>query len=241
MSAGGDAGEAGRASWVAATLALLTTGTFAIAVLTPPLSGPWCTAGCFEYPYADIASRFPRDYWWMFSAMLVSVVFVALMVSVHRCAPAPAKSFSLMGLALGAPGALVLLVDYWVQVAVIQPSVLRSEHDGIALLSQFNPHGVFIALEEIGFLLMSAGLLCLAPVFWRTRGGGRALGWVLIGGFVASLGAVVATSMRFGLQREYFLEVALISVVWLTLIIAGTMLAVLFRRLATSYSFGAMG
>lgn len=222
--------EALRTSWLAAVLASLTAVTFAVAVLTPPFSGPWCTSGCFEYPYAGIASRFPRDYYWMMGAMLVSVVFVALLVSVHRLAPAPAKSFSLFGLALGAFGAFTLLLDYWVQVAVIQPSVLRGEQDGIALLSQFNPHGVFIALEELGFLSMSGGLFCFAPVFWGLRAPGRAIGWVLVGGFVSSIAALVATSVRFGIEREYFLEVSLISVVWLTLIVAGPLVAVLFRR-----------
>ena len=230
--------EALRASWIAAILALLTTVTFAVAVLTPPFSGPWCTSGCFEYPYAGIESRFPRDYYWMYGAMLVSVVFVALLVSVHRLAPAPLKSFSLLGLALGGFGAFTLLLDYWVQVAVIQPSVLRGERDGIALLSQFNPHGVFIALEELGFLSMSVGLLCFAPVFWGLRAPGRAIAWVLVGGLLASVGAVVGTSLRFGIQREYFLEVALISIVWLTLILVGPLLTILFRRLGAAEARG---
>lgn len=224
--------ELQRASWLAGTLGLLTAVTLGIAVFTPPLSGPWCTGGCLLYPYEGIASRFPRDYFWMMPAMLVSVGFVALLISVHRCAPASTRSFSLLGLVLGGFGAFALLLDYWVQVAVIQPSVLRGEHDGIALLSQFNPHGVFIAIEELGFLSMSVGLACLAPVFWGLRAPGRKVAWVVLAGAVSSFGALVGMSMRFGLQREYFLEVALISVVWLTLIIVGPMLALLFRRLA---------
>lgn len=153
-------GEAKRGAWLAGTLAALTTATFTIAVLTPPLSGPWCKGGCFPYPYADIASRFPRDYYWMVPAMLVSVAFVAMLISVHRCTAARMKFFSLLGLVLGSTGAMMLATDYWVQLAVIQPSLLKGEQEGIALLSQFNPHGLFIALEELGFLLMSAGLAC---------------------------------------------------------------------------------
>ena len=48
--------------------ALLTVFSFVTAYLTPPLSGPFCAGGCFTYPYSDIASRFPRDYYWMYPA-----------------------------------------------------------------------------------------------------------------------------------------------------------------------------
>jgi hypothetical protein len=55
--------------------AVLTIGTFAIAIATPPLAGPLCAGGCFTYPYSDIASRFPRDYYWMYPAMLLNLVY----------------------------------------------------------------------------------------------------------------------------------------------------------------------
>jgi len=59
--------------------------------------------------------------------------------------------------------ALTLLADYFVQLTVVQPSLLAGERDGIALLSQYNPHGLFIALEELGYLLISLSLVCLMP------------------------------------------------------------------------------
>jgi hypothetical protein len=37
--------------------------------------------------------------------------------------------------------------------------------EGIALLTQYNPHGLFIALEELGYLMMSFSFLFIAPVF----------------------------------------------------------------------------
>lgn len=45
-------------------ITILTIITIGIANSTPPLSGPFCQAGCFQYPYTDIASRFPRDYYY---------------------------------------------------------------------------------------------------------------------------------------------------------------------------------
>ena len=74
-----------RLGYYAAILAaVLTLGTFVLAFLTPPLSGPGCQAGCFPYPYTDIAARFPRDYLWMYPAILVSFVFVSLQMGVQR-------------------------------------------------------------------------------------------------------------------------------------------------------------
>jgi hypothetical protein len=48
----------------------------------------------------------------------------------------------------------VLITDYFIQVSVIQPSLLAGETDGISILSQFNPHGIIKVLEEIGLMFM---------------------------------------------------------------------------------------
>ena len=50
-------------------------------------------------------------------------------------------------------------------------------------MTQYNPYGVFIVLEELGYLLMSLSFVFLAPVF---AGGGRlasVIGWVFVAGF----------------------------------------------------------
>jgi hypothetical protein len=60
---------------------VITVVTFGIAILTPPLSGPFCLEGCFGYPYVDIASRFPRDYLWMYPAILLILIYVVLIGS----------------------------------------------------------------------------------------------------------------------------------------------------------------
>lgn len=66
--------------WVSIITAAITVITFAIAINTPPLSGPYCPAGCFEYPYHEIISRFPRDYYWMFPAILLSFSYMVMMI-----------------------------------------------------------------------------------------------------------------------------------------------------------------
>lgn len=54
---------------VALAAGTMTLATFAVAIATPPLSGQLCKVGCVAYPYLDVASRFPRDYYWLFGAI----------------------------------------------------------------------------------------------------------------------------------------------------------------------------
>jgi hypothetical protein len=47
----------------------------------------------------------------------------------------------------------------------MQPSLEKGQLDGWAMLTMYNPSGVFIALEELGYLLMSLAFVCLAAVY----------------------------------------------------------------------------
>src|SRR5664279_5800780 len=98
----------------------------------------------------------------MYPAMLLMLLFVAFTAAVHEYAPPTRKFFSRLGLCLASVAAAVLLIDYYIQVTVMQPSLEKGQLDGWAILTQYNPNGVFIALEEIGYLLMSLVFLCLA-------------------------------------------------------------------------------
>lgn len=212
--------------YVALATAVITLITFVVAVGTPPLSGPFCTGNCFEYPYTDIASRFPRDYYWMYGAIVLSLSYLTLMVAVHHTTVPEKRFYSALGLQLTSMASLVLIVDYFVQLSVIQASLLAGETEGIALLSQFNPHGIFIVLEEIGFLLMIVSFVALAPAFTKHK----ALQWTVIVGFVLAMIALLLVSIRFGTEREYRFEVIVISITWIEVIVVSVMLAVKFRK-----------
>jgi hypothetical protein len=226
----GDARVAHRISLAtfAATLA-----TFVIAVATPPLSGPFCRAvTCYAYPYTDTAARFPRDFLWMYPAMAFAAFVVAWIACIHHLAPARARLFTLMGLCAGGAGAATLIVDYFVQLAVVQRSLLADEADGVALISQYNAHGVFIALEEVGYLLIALSFPFVATAF---GGVGRlecALRWTLAGGFLLAMGALAVVSFRYGIAREYRFEVAVITIDVLVVLAATIMTALVYRRAA---------
>ena len=209
---------------------LLTLGSFAIAYLTPPLSGPFCTGGCYTYPYSDIASRFPRDYYWMYPAMVLNMVYYVLMVAIHYFAPIEKKIFSHIGMSFAFLSMATFVIDYFLQVSVIQPSLVLGETDGIAILSQFNAHGVFIVLEEIAFIMMSMSMLFMTPVFVGQTKSEKALRWIFTGSFALTTVSFALFTVFYGIFREYRFEVAAFAINWLALIASGILLSIVFRR-----------
>ena len=107
---------------------------------------------------------------------------------------------------------------------------MKGETEGIALLTQYNDHGVFIALEELGYLLMSLSLFLMALTFSRRSSLEKNLKRVLTLPFILTIVSLVAFLVQYGVDRSYRFEVATISFVWLMLIIAGVMAAVYFRQ-----------
>ena len=209
---------------------VLTVVTFSLAITAIPNSGAFCSENCFEYPYVDTLSQFPQDYLWMPFAMLLVVVYVVLMVSIHTYAAQHKKIYSQIGLSFALIAAGILLSDYLIQFSVVPASLMNQETDGITLLNQYNPHGIFIVLEELGYLLMSLSFLFLAPVFANKGRLASAVRWVFITGFILTMVFLIVLSINYGLDRMDRFEVAVISIDWLVLIINGVLLSLLFRR-----------
>ncbi|MEE4274319.1 MAG: hypothetical protein V2J16_00405 [Thermoleophilia bacterium] len=216
---------AGRfGSRVALIVTGLTVVSFALALTALPDKVP--------YPFTDavIAEQWPGDYLWIYPAMVLMLAFVALVAAVHEWAPADRKVWSLLALCVATVAAAVLLVDYYLQVTVMQVSLEKGQLDGWAMLTMYNPNGVFIALEELGYLLMSLVFLCLAPVYARKTRLERAIRWLFTLSVASSVVALVVVSAVRGIDRGDTFEIAVISIVWLTLIAAGPLLSLAFRR-----------
>ncbi len=209
-------------------VALMMTGvtvvSFALALTAVPNDVP--------YPFSSdvIADQWPVDYLWMYPAMLLMLLFIAFIASVHEYAPPTRKIFSLLGLCLAIIAAAVLLITYFIQVTVLQPSLEKGQLDGWAILTMYNPNGVFVALEELGYLLMSLALAVLAPVFMQRNKVERTIRWLFVLSFATAVGALVAVSVARGVDRGDLFEIIVISIVWLTLIVAGPLVAVVLRR-----------
>jgi hypothetical protein len=209
---------------------VLTVTAFGFAITAIPISGANCVNDCISYPYLDTAARFPQDFLWMPFAMILILAYVALMAAIHAAAPDSRKIFSQVGLSFSLITAAILLSDYFLQFSVIPASLLHHETDGLPLLIQYNPRGVFIALEELGYWMMSFSFLFMAPVFVGKSRLERSVRWVFLAAFGLTVAAFVTVSVLYGLERLERFEVAVISIDWLALILNGILLSRVFRR-----------
>lgn len=182
------------------------------------------------YPYTDISAYIPRDFLWMYPALVPAPLFVILLSGIQERAMAGRKRFGGLAVAFGVMAATLLTADYFIQLRVIQPAVLKGELEGLAPLTQYNPHGVFIALEEAGYLFMAVAFLFAALALSARNRLYRATRWVFAGGFTAAMLLFLVLSFAYGLDVEYRFEVAAITVDWTVLIVVGTLLAFAYRR-----------
>jgi hypothetical protein len=210
------------------------------AILTPPKGGPFCTAGCVEYPYTDIAAYIPRDFLWMYPALLPAPLFVVLLSGLHERAPIERKSFARLAVTFGAMAAAILTSVYFVQLRYVQPAVLGGELEGLAPWTQYNPHGVFIALEEAGYAMMGIAFLFAGLALSRENRLLHAVRMVFLAGFISVTASFVMLSLAYGFDVEYRFEVAAITIDWTVLILAGALLAFAYRSSSQSVS-GAPG
>jgi hypothetical protein len=201
-----------------------------IAVSTTPRAGPFCPAECLDYPYSGSAAFVPRDFLWMYPATVMLLTFMTLTIVVFAHAGADRRLPAMIGVAFALLAASTLVVDYAIQLAVVQPSLLAGESDGVALVSQYNPHGVFIALENVGYVALAVAFVCMSRV---VTGGGwlvRALRWLLLLAGALTLVSLAVMSWWFGMDLGYRFEVVAISITWIAIIGSSALLAAWLRR-----------
>ena len=214
--------------WSAVLTAVLATIFFVLSVATPARSGPFAqSVDIIPYPYTNVASFVPGDYLWLYPGFLLAPVFVVLMACIHRSASDEKKVFSQVGLSFALAYAIMITIDYSIQLVVIQPSLLSGETAGLSLFTQYNPHGIFLALEGLGYLMMSMAFLFAAPVF----AGGRlerAIRWLFVASFVLAIVALIAFSLLgYGIIA---FEVTVLLINWIVLIVSGALLSIMFKK-----------
>lgn len=209
---------------------------FWAAVFTAILAASFITMGMFGSSSWD---NFPGmvnyiwttiktiDYALFIPAFLLAPVFVVLMACIHYYASVDKKLYSLIGLAFALIYATIITTDYFVLWTVVLPSTIMGETAGLSLFSLYNPHGIFVSLESIAYMMMSLALLFIAPVF---KGGRKesALRWIFIIGFILASGSLVGI-LYMGYDIVIF-EIAIITIYCPVLIISGILLSIIFRR-----------
>jgi len=192
-----------------------------------PPSGPYCPDNCMCYPFPDILLYYPRDYYWMYLAIFQLFAFVIFIVTNHYIVNAAKKLYTFLSISFALISSTVLLIAYFTQFSVVPISVMKGETDGIALITQYNEHGLFIAMEELGYMLMCLSLFSLIPVFSKNK---RCLP-IKLTIFIASLLAMISflmITLIHGLNKQDRFEIAIITIVWFTLIIVGFLLNRIF-------------
>ena len=212
-------------------LTVLTIITFGFAMIAIPPSGPNCPGNCMEYPFKELLSYYPRDYYWMYFVVFQLFAYLVFIISIHFNVPKERRIFSTISTAFALISSTVLLIAYFVQFAVVPISVMKGETEGIALLTQYNGHGIFIALEELGYIMMSLAFFFLVPVFAQKNRLEKSIRLILILPFIITVLSFIFYSIKFGLDRDYRFEVATITINWLVTITVGILISIFFKRL----------
>lgn len=211
-------------------LSFLTIVTFGFAMIAIPPSGPYCPGDCMEYPFADLLLYYPRDYYWMYLAIFQLFAFVVFIVTNHYNTHSSRRLFTLLSISFTVISSTVLLIAYFTQFSVVPISVMKGETDGIALLTQYNDHGLFIAMEELGYITMSVALFFLAFSFSTSTRAEKTVRTILISQLLLTIIAFFFYSIKFGIERSYRFEVATITINWLVIIVVGILAGLFYHR-----------
>jgi hypothetical protein len=111
-------------------------------------------------------------------SLFLGSAFLLLLVAVHEVAPAERKVWSLAALAFGVAYAVLISMNYFVQLTLVAPRLARGDTRGIEPFL-FVPFDSFLyAVDILGYSFMSVATLFAARVF---TGGGlpRVARWLL--------------------------------------------------------------
>lgn len=113
---------------------------------------------CVGFPYTDVAAYVPRDYLWMYPTIALELSVVVLVAVLAMLVRPSRRGLAVAAMGFTVLGVTLVVADYGVQLFVMQPSLLAGQVEGLTLWSEYNPRGIFIALENIGYAVVALGL-----------------------------------------------------------------------------------
>ena len=204
----------------------LMTALLAAIFLAMGMFGSSYTEG-ITYPYVLTTIR-SVDYLLWIPAFFMAFTVIILLCCLHAQAPPEKKIYSEISLAFGILYAAIMIPDLFLQWTVVLPSLAHNETAAISLLSQYNPHGVFIAIESLGYLLLDTALLFTAAVFTGKARLERALKWLFITAFILNIAMFLVILLT--RNNIVVFEVVAVTVNVAVLITAGILLSRWFTR-----------
>ncbi len=156
-------------------------------------------------------------------SLILPTIFVTMMFSIHYYAPEEKKALSQLGFSFALICAAILSIHYYIQLTVVQQSLLNNELSGIWQLAAPNPHSFFWTFAALGYGFMGIAVLLVAPIFKEKSE--RAIKWL----FAAN--GVIGISFLIGNALGIFIVNILASFLWGALFpIAAALIAKKFRN-----------
>ena len=211
-------------------LALLTVIGFGFAMIAIPPAGPYCPGNCMKYPYVDLLKYYPRDYLWMYIVSFQLIAFLIFVIANHFNTVKTKRIYSFISVSLAIITTTILLANYFIQYSVVPISMVKGQSEGISLLTQYNGHGIFIVLEELGFILMSFVFFSLSLTIIGKSKLEKTLKWIYTIPVFLILISFIYCTVRYGLDRDYRFEVAVITIDWFSTIAIGIFSSIYFLR-----------
>lgn len=156
-------------------------------------------------------------------SLFLGTAFAVLMVSVHYYAPADRKIWSHLGIVFASIYAVLISINYYVQLTLVVPRMLRGDIENIRFLL-FVPFDSFLySVDILGYSFMSLATLFAAFVF-RGRGLERT-----VRRFLLANGLI----LPFIALQNYYHPLIWIAALWAVTFPGATIsLAMLFKRSA---------
>ena len=154
-------------------------------------------------------------------SLFLGISFAVLMVSIHYYAPEDRKVWSHAGLTFATIYAVLISINYYIQLTLVVPRLLRGDVENISFLL-FIPFDSFLySVDILGYSFMSIATLFAAFVF--TKGGlERTIRWFLIANGLL---------LPFIALQNYYHPLIYVAALWAITFPGSTIsLAMLFRR-----------
>ncbi|MBN2444112.1 MAG: hypothetical protein JXJ04_22300 [Spirochaetales bacterium] len=209
-------------------LSIITFITFVFAMIAVPISGAHAPDGGISYPYLDTIKQYPGDYIWQYVAMFMICLYVINITILSTIVTREKQIYMKISHIFAIITTVTLLINYFVHVSVVPISLMNQEYEGISLFTQYNPHGLFIALEELGYIMMVISFGFLIPVFRRKKRNSISIIYFIA--VIISIVSFIIISIIYGLDRQDRYEVIIISITWLVLIINGILIGNKVRK-----------
>ena len=206
---------------------LMVIISFSFAIFTSPKSGAYCPGRCIAYPYPNSTSLYPFDYIWMLLMSIALILYLILFTSIHF---KEKKIFSHLAMNFALLATLTLVTNYLIQILVIQSSLVDGEQEGIALLTQYNVHGIFIAMEVIGYIFM---VISFGFLIFTINGSSKEEKWISIILYVSVILSAISFILLYsllGLNTNDSFEIVVILIPLTALIILGLLFSKYFKN-----------